>query len=104
MQKNFNGPEYKTETDHKRLTKQHERVKAAMIDGHWRTLEEIAEATDDPVASISAQLRHLRKERFGSYLVERRSRGNRDRGLFEYRLLPPKWIQASQVGETGRLF
>ena len=57
-----------------------------MIDGEWRTLSEIEFITGDPQASISAQLRHLRKERFGGYLVELRSRGDRENGLFEYRL------------------
>jgi transcription initiation factor IIE alpha subunit len=85
----FNGPEYQTIKDHTRLENQHERVKSAMSDHEWKTLEEIAELTGDPVASISAQLRHLRKARFGAYRVERQSRGDRDFGLFEYRLLPP---------------
>lgn len=84
----FNGPEYQTVEDHKRLTKQIDRVRSAMMDGKWRTLEEINKMTGDPVASISAQLRHLRKPRFGSWTVNRRARGDRDTGLFEYQLLP----------------
>lgn len=87
---NFNGPEYKTIEDHKRLSKQHIRIRNLMSDGCWRTLVEIGELTGDPSASISAQLRHLRKDRFGGWIVERRARGNRDKGLFEYRLLAPK--------------
>lgn len=82
----FNGPEYKTTDDHKRLTKQHERIRDLMLDGEWRTLDEIASATKDPVASISAQLRHLRKDRFGAYNIERRARADRRNGLFEYRI------------------
>ncbi len=82
----FNGPEYKTAADHERLSTQLGRVKACMLDGQWRTLSEIERITKDPASSISAQLRHLRKERFGSYTVERRPRGNRDAGLFEYRV------------------
>jgi hypothetical protein len=58
--------------------------------GHeWRTLEEIRALTGEPAASISAQLRHLRKPRFGSYRVEKRNRGSESHGLFEYRVLPP---------------
>jgi len=57
-----------------------------MSDGDWRTLSEIGEATGDPVASVSAQLRHLRKRRFGAYIVDKRSRGDRALGLFEYRV------------------
>lgn len=86
----FNGPEYKTQGDHQRLSKQHERIRDLMADRAWRTLEEISRETGDPVASISAQLRHLRKERFGAFEVERRARSNREKGLFEYRVLPPR--------------
>jgi hypothetical protein len=58
-----------------------------MQDGEWRTLSEISQTTGDPQASISAQLRHLRKPRFGSFRVEREYRGN---GLYVYRVLPPR--------------
>lgn len=85
----FNGPEYKTKSDNIRLGNQQNRIKALMIDGQWRTLNEISKITGDPAASVSAQLRHLRKERFGSYTLERRPRKHRDSGLFEYRLLKP---------------
>lgn len=61
-----------------------------MIDGKFRTLSEIARETGDPEASISAQLRHLKKPRFGSYIIEKQRRGDRNQGLFEYRLLMPK--------------
>lgn len=82
----FNGSDYDPIFDNVRLSNQHERVKAAMIDGKWRTLDEISEITGDPHASISAQLRHLRKPRFGMWIISKRSRGDRLRGLFEYRL------------------
>lgn len=83
----FNGATYDPATDNERLTKQMGRVYSCMIDGKWRTLAEIELETSDPQASISAQLRHLRKPRFGSYILNRRPRGNRERGLFEYQLL-----------------
>ena len=82
----FNGPSYDPILDHKRLTKQIGRVFNAMIDGSWRTLDQINRITGDPQASISAQLRHLRKERFGGYLVDKKRRGNKHDGLWEYRL------------------
>lgn len=82
----FNGPEYDPQYDQSRLEHQLDRIRALMKDGEWRTLKEIAKATGDPEASISAQLRHLRKPRFGRYTVERRARDDRERGLFEYRL------------------
>jgi hypothetical protein len=82
----FNGPAYSPAFDKKRLTGQLERVYNLMIDGRWRTLDEIAIATGDPHASISAQLRHLRKPRFNAHTVEKRPRGDRSNGLWEYRL------------------
>lgn len=84
----YNGPEYVPEIDDDRLDNQHERVKRAMLDGKWRTLAEIEVLTGDPPASISAQLRHLRKSRFGAWIVNRQPRGDRSNGLFEYQLLP----------------
>lgn len=68
-----------------------------MSDRKWRTLNEIATLTDDPPASVSAQLRHLRKPRFGSYRVERR-RSFIDSGLYEYRVLPPLEPQCEMFG------
>ena len=65
-----------------RLEGQTLRIYRLMIDGTWRTLEEIQRATGDPQASISAQLRHLRKPRFGGNIVDKQRRGNQ----WEYRL------------------
>ena len=89
----FNGPEYKPDRDYTRLKNQIGRVYNIMKDKKWRTLDDISEATashttnghPDPVASISAQLRHLRKKRFGNHTVNRKHISN---GLFEYQLIP----------------
>lgn len=62
--------------DHKRLTEHMARVQRLMSDGRWRTVKEIAAATGDPELSVSAQLRNLRKEKFGAYLVEKRQVAN----------------------------
>jgi hypothetical protein len=78
------GKTYDHERDGRRLSKQHNRVFAAMKDGAWRTLGALSAATGDPEASVSARLRDLRKERFGGHGVDRRHAGN---GLFEYRLI-----------------
>lgn len=80
----FNGADYTPARDDDRLSLQHERIFNLMRDGAWRTLDEIGAATGDPVASVSAQLRHLRKPRFGAHLVEREYVGG---GLYRYRLL-----------------
>jgi hypothetical protein len=82
----FDGDDYQPARDDPRLTSQLGRIKTLMLDGRWRTLPEIESETGDPPASISAQLRHLRKKRFGSHTVERRYIAD---GLYEYRLLPP---------------
>lgn len=40
----------------------------------WLTLDELAAMTRYPAASISAQLRHLKKPQFGNYEVEKQLR------------------------------
>jgi hypothetical protein len=40
----------------------------------WVSLEELANKTRYPQASISAQLRHLRKRQYGGFVVEKRHR------------------------------
>jgi hypothetical protein len=57
-----------------------------MRDGSYRTLQEIADATSDTPTSLSAQLRYLRKQRFGGYAVEKRRRTPLG-GTGKYRLL-----------------
>jgi hypothetical protein len=86
----FDGATYSPEHDDLRLGAQIKRIFNLMKDGHYRTLDEISVLTNDPHASISAQLRHLRKPRFGSHEVHKRPRGDRNRGLYEYKL----WINA----------
>jgi len=80
------GATYDAELDRGRLNRQTRRVLELMLDGHWRTLAEIAASTGDPEASVSARLRDLRKEKFGAYTVKRRRRGDAARGTFEYRI------------------
>ncbi len=82
----FNGPSYDPARDNARLTGQIQRIFNLMRDGSWRTLREIADATNDPESSISAQLRHLRKPRFGGHTVDKRHRGDPANGLYEYSL------------------
>ncbi len=83
----FNGPDYVPALDHARLTGQIKRVFRLMADAEWRTLAEIAAIIGDPEASISAQLRHLRKDRFGGHAVDKLRRGKPGSGLWEYRLI-----------------
>ena len=80
----FDGDDYNHERDSERLTGQLLRIFEVVKDGKWRTLKEIALLTGDPEASISAQLRHLRKPRFGSHEVEKEYV---DKGLYKYRVI-----------------
>ena len=79
----FDGDDYKHERYHARLTGQIRRVYDFMFDGAWRTLNEISDATGDPHSSVSAQLRNLRKKRFGGHNIERKYMND---GLYSYRL------------------
>jgi hypothetical protein len=93
MGDNTFGPAYDENLDGDRLRKQHNAVKNLMLDGKWRTLREISQALDYPESSISAQLRHLRKVRFGCYTVLKQRRylmGERSAGTWEYKVLEPK--------------
>jgi hypothetical protein len=75
---------------------------AHSLRNNWLTLGQIADVTEFGEASISAQLRHLRKPRYGRFRVEKRRRQasqpadsgeneavNCTSGVWEYRVLPP---------------
>lgn len=85
------GETYDVRVDYGRLNAQARRVYDVMADHAWRSLREIAEATGDPEASVSARLRDFRKPEFGAMLVERRRRAGS--ATWEYRTpnipLPP---------------
>lgn len=89
----FNGADYDPQHDQARLEKQIGRVYEVVKDGQWRTISEICWEIlrkfnkTDPEPSVSCQLRHLRKDRFGGYCVQKRARGKREHGLFEYRVV-----------------
>ena len=70
--------------DFDRLCGQIRRIYDLMKDGCWRSLSEIEESTGDPQASISSQLRHLRKHRFGANNIKKQRRDGS--GPWEYRL------------------
>lgn len=84
----FDGKTYEPLFDKARLNTILGRVWNLMRDHEWRTLSEIKEITGGSEASVSARLRDLRKERFGSLEVERRRRGPAADGLWEYRIRP----------------
>nr|HEV7954885.1 hypothetical protein [Candidatus Acidoferrales bacterium] len=55
-------------------------------DAGWMTLREISELTNFGEASISAQLRHLRKPHFGGYVIVKRRRRPVMNSAWEYRI------------------
>jgi hypothetical protein len=67
-----------TETSPVVLRRQREVIRDVMLSagqcGTWLTLDELAKLTLYPPASISAQLRHMRKPRNGAYTVVKRCR------------------------------
>jgi hypothetical protein len=92
--RHFSGSDYVPKHDQKRLTGQIERVYLLLCGSGWLTLSEMEKALNDlhpehhhPQASISAQIRNLRKIQFGSHEIEKRPRGDRGNGLYEYKLL-----------------
>lgn len=86
---NFHGVTFDPQLDGPRLTSQFERVKAYMLLGGWRSLRDIVSFCGGTEASASARLRDFRRKENGSYIVDRRRRGDPASGLFEYRVLPP---------------
>ena len=82
----FDGSDYIPELDQKRLKTQLSTIFDIILDNKWYTLSRLRKFTGFPESSISAQLRNLRKDKFGGHTIEKRRVGNRDSGLFEYRL------------------
>jgi hypothetical protein len=83
------GETYSETLDQARLSTQLLRVYRLLSDSDkWYTLREIADAIGGgSEAGISARLRDLRKPQFGSFIVDRRRRGEPKAGCWEYRLL-----------------
>jgi hypothetical protein len=77
--------------------------------GSWLTLRELSQLTQYGEASISAQLRHLRKAKYGSYVVEKRVRRDlvvRDAehgAIWEYRLAKKVAAGAQRSWTTSRM-
>ena len=83
-----------TEQDVPRILTQLEKIKAYLSTGQWVTLAEIEAYTGYPQASISAQMRHLRKRKFGQYHIAKRRRSGGRGGTWEYRLMPREEAQS----------
>lgn len=79
----FGGDTFDAERDAARLNAQLRRVRDALEGGDWWYLRQLAAATGDPEASVSARIRDLRKPQFGRHLVESEFVS---KGLWRYRL------------------
>ena len=90
METNTFGTSYVEEIDGERLQRQMDVIREYMLEAYpkWRTLQKIENDLDYPQASISAQLRHLKKVRFGGFVLEKQRR-EADKGTWEYRLHKP---------------
>ena len=65
------------------------KIRDLMLDGVWRTPEEVRDQTGgcvEKLMAVSARLRDLRKEDYGSWEMETRWRGGRGDGVLEYRM------------------
>ena len=72
----FDGATYDHSKDYYRLTGQLNALYGLLKDSQWRTLSQIEQDTGIPQASASAQLRNLRKAKFGGFTVNRKRVGN----------------------------
>jgi hypothetical protein len=85
----FDGETFDGSMDTGRLGNQLQAVLDTMMDGEWWTISDLRQRVEEITGgaptpqSISARIRDLRKERFGSWEVERK---RNDNGLFWYRL------------------
>ncbi len=92
------GPVKLTAADSERFKGQRKQVFDLMIDGKWRTLEEISAALDGvSESSASARLRDFRKRAYGGYTVARRRR-NPELPVYEYRVALPDLLEGAARG------
>lgn len=107
--RNIDGPENAGPTQREILK---EVLLVAAEGDMWLTLEELARVTKYPPASISAQLRHLRKPEFGGYVVEKRrceveeaQRSTKRERVWEYQMRRALWLNEragiALVAEVG---
>ena len=88
----FDGPDYKPENDHARLTLMMVQMANLMRDGEWRTIPEIKESIKKKngsrymETSVSAGLRDFEKAKFGGHIKDKRHRGDPKNGLYEYKI------------------
>ena len=74
----------------------------------WMSLDELANKTRYPQASISAQLRHLRKRQYGGFVVEKRRRTWEEARkasiremVWEYQMRRGMWLEPGTNSTTS---
>lgn len=82
----FHGETFDPALDEDRLGAQARRFRDLMLDGSWRSLDEISDLTGDPGASVSARFRQMGE--LGYPTEKRRRAGLERRGVWEYRMGP----------------
>jgi len=94
MSELFAGDDYLPKRDDQRLLSQMDTIRNYMLGhGQFRTLQEIADATGYPHASVSAQLRHLTTAKHGGYIKNRIYCGG---GIYMYQIVRP--AEPTQMG------
>lgn len=96
----ISGAAYEPAVDEDRLKGQMMKVFDALAVGGWWTVEEISSLIDDvwgehaPEASVSAQIRNLRKRGNGGYRIAGRYR--KGLRIYEYRLEGHRSVEGEQ--------
>lgn len=84
----FDGADYNEKRDRIRLTGQMNRIFNTLNDvgkyGGWLSVQDIALVTGDREISVAAQIRNLRKPKFGGHDIRRRRAYN----TYQFRLFP----------------
>ena len=85
----FDGDDYVADRDNARLINQIDKVRMYMENAGYLTVKQIAADLKQPEPSVSAQIRNLRKDRFGARTVNREYRGN---GCYAFKLEPKERV------------
>ena len=85
----FDGDDYVADRDNARLTNQIDKVRMYMENAGYLTVKQIAADLKQPEPSVSAQIRNLRKDRFGARTVNREYRGD---GCYAFKLEPKERV------------
>lgn len=78
------APTYQPDLDFSRLSRQIDRIKALMLDGAPRTIQEITRIVGGSETGNSGLVRDLRKPRNGGFIIKSARRGDPRSGLWEY--------------------